>query len=525
MSQLQKSYPLSAAGINDCCEDIRTFTTECKMQRSDVLKLVLSVEELLLRYQSRYPDEREIRLDLSLRFSRVRMSVRIPGEAYNVIETRDDGEDGLAAFDRIMDGLVVSLTHSYKNGVNVISAEKTVESDNRFFVQLFIAIIAGLSIGLLSRYLPADYGKAFDDLLVLVNDTIMGLIKMAALPVIFLCSICGIANCGGITAFGNVAKKTLFGYFRTMFFLLLLTLVSSLCLMSFRFTLTESAAGSVSSTLSVLFTIFPDNVIAPFNNGDNIKVLFIAVMVGCALLVLGEKGDSIAKAIGDLSSVSTTIMGWVCKPIPVTIGILVIQKVRDPSSLRETLSAWQPIVVVLFVLGAAIIVDAALAARKTGIPFGTVLKHVAAPAMKGLTTGSTVTTYPDLEYTLTKNFRVDEKAVDFALPLGITFFQPTLVLLAGVTLYFAHLSGIQITPSWLLSFLLIGFFSGIAIPPVTGGVVAMLSLMFTTLGIDAGYLAFGSSLLMLIDYPNTGGRVALLALEIVRLCDSGKNKK
>ena len=34
-----------------------------------------------------------------------------------------------------------------------------------------------------------------------------------------------------------------------------------------------------------------------------------------------------------------------------------------------------------------------------------------------------------------------------------------------------------------------------------------------------------SSLLMIIDFPNTGGRVALIALEIARLSGKGENGK
>lgn len=77
-----------------------------------------------------------------------------------------------------------------------------------------------------------------------------------------------------------------------------------------------------------------------------------------------------------------------------------------------------------------------------------------------------------------------------------------------------------ITPAWLLSFLLLGYIAAIAIPPVTGGVVAMLAFMFTSLGVDSGYLALGTSILMLLDYPNTGGRVALIILEIARISES-----
>ncbi len=519
MKTLRQSYALTAAGINACCEELRRFAKECGLPQSDLTRLVLGTEEALLRYQSRFPDERELTLDVSLRFGRLRMNLLVPGEAYNVIDTDDEPDEFALAMSDMFNRLVLSLSHSYRNGVNCISCEKPVSTDMSFLLQLAIAIAAGVGVGFLCRLLPAAVVEPLDALLTLINNTLMGLIKMAALPVIFLYTMKGIADCGGISAFGKIAKKTLGSLFGSLLLILFATLGMSLLLLPFSYQSTADGMERLSATFSILFSVFPDNIVAPFSNGDNIKVLFISVLVGCALLTLGKRGESISRALGTLCDVSSKVMEWMCKPIPLLIGIMIFQNVRDPSMLHSVAGAWQPCVVMFAVYIGTIVLDAVIVARKKKMRLSAVLSGLAQPVLKGFTTGSSILTYPDVEQTLKKNYKTEPRFCRFSLPLAMTFYQPV-ILLGCVSLYFAYLSGVVVTPAWLLSFLLLGYIAAVAIPPVTGGVVAMLAFMFTSLGVDSSYLALGTSILMLLDYPNTGGRVAMIILEIARISES-----
>ena len=514
----KKEYPLSRDGINDCCGIIRSFSEENKMQSNDTVKITLGIEEALLRYLDRFGDKnKRFKLAISRAFGRIQIYIYIDGEAFNVLSKENRLPDDYPEINSIMDRFILSLSHTYSNGVNCISCEQKVYRSKSFSVWLLIAVVAGLLIGFLSLLIPASITNPFDKLLVLINDTLIGLIKMSALPVIFLCTICGICNSGGIAAFSKTAKKTVAGFFKAIFLLLIASFLIGIAVFGFKFALSPGDSHSLSTTFSLLFSVFPDNIISPFNNGDNIKVLFIAVLIGCALLTLGKRANALTRQLNLLTDISTTVMDWMCKPIPVIIGILIIQNIRDTSVFMDSIGVWQLIVIMVLIYFAAILIDCAIVSKKKELDFKYILKCIIPLFVKGTVTGSSISTYPDIEQTLTEKFKVKKDFVNFSLPLSFSFLQPGIVQLSCISLYFASLSGIALSPSWVISFLLVCFISAMAIPPVPEGIVAMLTLVFSSLSIDNSYLALATSILILTDYPSTGSRSALTALEIARL--------
>ena len=520
MKSVRNEFSLTAAGINGCCNSITSFAAAQNMPHTDIAKIALASEEALLAYRDRFGEETQCKLLLEKRMGKLHMSIDIKADAFNPVTEYIPFDSDYPEISGLMENFVLTLNHSYKNGVNRISCTKAVVRSNSFLVQILIALIAGFAFGFLSRLLPAGIGSAADQLLVLVCDTLMGLIKMAALPVIFLCTIKGITSCGGLASFGKVAGKTISAFFFTMFLLLLGT--AALCFICFplNFSMVSETGSSIGDSLSIIFTIFPDNIISPFNNGDNIKVLFIAILIGCAILALGEKSGGTILVISRLCDIATTVMEWVCKPMPVILFVLIVQNIRNPQMLNDAAGAWLPFLLVCAVFVIGIGLDAAIVAKKKGIPFGSVIRYIGPAFIKGFATTSSIMAYPDMEYALTKEFKTDSDYVDFALPLGCTFFQPSVILLSCVTLYFTSVSGLAIDPAWIISFLLFSFLSSIAVPPVTAGVVAMVTLMFSSLGVSSIYLALASSLLMLMDFPNTAGKIAFVMLEIARISDN-----
>ena len=526
MNTTKVDYRLSDAGINDCCMEINKYVQENRLPHSDTTKLVFAVEEALLAYQERFGEETRFRLELSKRSGKIHMTLSVEGEAFNPLtgETMFDSE--FPSVSNLMGSFVLALEHTYKNGINRICCEKDVPSEHGSMYYLLIAVVLGFVIGFASRLLPAGLGMVFDELLILVADTITGLIKMAALPVIFLCSIKGITGCGELVSFGKIAKSTIFSFFLTMILMMLGSLVISLIVLPFSYAAGSTSEDMLTNTFVVLFSVFPDNIISPFNKGDNIKVLFLAVVTGCAILALGDMGEPVARAIDRLCDVTTTIMLWLCRPIPVIFFILVVQNIRNTEMIRNALMAWIPMVIILTVDLLAILIDAVIVSKKTHRSFGEICRFIAPAGLKGFASGSTLIAYPDMDEALREKFKINPGFVNFSLPLGCTFFHPTIVLLASVTAYFASVSGITIDFGWIVSFLLLCFLSSVAIPPVSGGVISMLALMFSSCGIDSSFLPLATSLLMIIDYPGTGVRAMLIVLETVRIsANNGRSEK
>jgi len=70
--------------------------------------------------------------------------------------------------------------------------------------------------------------------------------------------------------------------------------------------------------------------------------------------------------------------------------------------------------------------------------------------------------------------------------------------------------------AWMISFFLITYVTSISTPPVTGGVVSLLAILFTTLSINDPMTAVAFPLIMLLDYPGTGFRVMAMMLNVAK---------
>ena len=518
MKNIKISFTLAAAGINECCETVRSYALEAGLSSAETMKLVLPTEEALLAYQSRFGEDTSAILELNARFGKLRMCVSVDGEAYDALSDSHPLDADYPSVSGIMGSFSTNLKHEYADHVNKIRCVRSLESKGGNVKLIIGSIVLGFVVGFVSKALPASFGENLDLFVSLLSNTVMGLIKMAALPVIFLSTIKGIIGSGELATFGRVAKKTISAYVTTMLLLLASVVVMSFILLPFSYGRTLGSSQLFSDTVGVIFSVFPDNIVSPFFNNDNVKVLFIAVITGCAILAhkSGET-DSLMKSMTTICDISATAMGWLAKPLPLMIFIVIVQNIRDPEMLRDAKKALLLVLIAAAAYLLGVLIDAVVVAKKRSIPFFRLLRAILPPTVKGAVTGSSMMTYPDIEDTLKNTLGIDPQFVDFSLPLGLTFFQTSIILFSSIPLYFASVSGVSIDLSWVLSLLLLSFLSSFATPPVAGAFLAMLPLIFSSLGVDSAYLPLATSLMMLFDYPTTGLRIAMLILEIARV--------
>lgn len=73
-------------------------------------------------------------------------------------------------------------------------------------------------------------------------------------------------------------------------------------------------------TVDFLMKLIPTTVFAAFTNGDVLQVLLFAILFGCALALLGERGKPVADLVDTLSHVLFKIMGILIRLAP--LGVL-----------------------------------------------------------------------------------------------------------------------------------------------------------------------------------------------------------
>ena len=201
----------------------------------------------------------------------------------------------------------------------------------RFAKSLFGQVVIALVLGVLAGLLVPEFAIKLKPL----GDGFIKLIKMIIPVLVFCVVVHGIAGAGDLKRVGRVGVKALI-YFEI---LTTIALVMGLAA-AFYFqpgagmnvdpkALDASAMSAYATnadkltsggTVDFLMRLIPTTVINAFATGDVLQVLLFAVLFGCALTMLGERGKPVATMIDVTSLVLFKIMGIIIKLAP--LGVL-----------------------------------------------------------------------------------------------------------------------------------------------------------------------------------------------------------
>ncbi len=177
-----------------------------------------------------------------------------------------------------------------------------------FWRTLYFQVLVGIALGILVGWLLPDWGRALKPL----GDGFIKLVKMIITPVIFLTVVTGIAGMADLKTFGRVGAKAM-AYFLTFSTLALVVglLVGNIVRPGDGLNIDPATLdqGAVSSYVSkakeqtvtdFVLRIIPDTLVSAFTSGEILQVLFVAILFGISLALLGRAGRSCSARCGRL---------------------------------------------------------------------------------------------------------------------------------------------------------------------------------------------------------------------------------
>jgi aerobic C4-dicarboxylate transport protein len=193
----------------------------------------------------------------------------------------------------------------------------------RLHKNLTVQVLFAIACGALLGALAPDIGRKMKP----VGDTFVNLVKMVIAPVIFLTIVTGIANMHDLKKVGRVGGKALL-YFEivTTFALGIGLLVVNVLKPGEGLATASLAKGDISSYVTqgkamgfadFVTHIVPASMVDAFARGDVLQVVFVAVMFGAALAMLGENGRKLLDILELLSKVFFRIVGIVMIVAPI----------------------------------------------------------------------------------------------------------------------------------------------------------------------------------------------------------------
>ena len=202
---------------------------------------------------------------------------------------------------------------------------------NRFLRSLFGQVVLALAIGVLVGLAMPEAAVKLKPL----GDAFIKLIKMIIPVLVFCVVVHGIAGAGDLKRVGRVGVKSLIYFEVVTTIALALGLVLALVFKPGLgmnvdpATLDPGAMGAYASSASklagggaveFLMKLIPTTAVSAFATGDVLQVLVVAVLFGCALSLLGERGAPVANFIDTLSHVLFKLMGIIIRFAP--LGVL-----------------------------------------------------------------------------------------------------------------------------------------------------------------------------------------------------------
>jgi aerobic C4-dicarboxylate transport protein len=194
--------------------------------------------------------------------------------------------------------------------------------------KLHIQVLLGFLIGALIGYLNPHFGAQ----LMPLAEAFIKLIKMTLAPVVFCFVVNGIMQAGDLKTAGRVALKTIV-YFEiaTTLALLIGVLVTSVLKPGAGMNVDVStldprsiqsfvdSASHVSDVKGFLLNLVPSTFFSAFAKGDILQVLLLAVLFGCALQIVGEKGRPVAVLVESVSEVLFKVVGIIVRLSPLGV--------------------------------------------------------------------------------------------------------------------------------------------------------------------------------------------------------------
>ena len=195
----------------------------------------------------------------------------------------------------------------------------------RWYKVLYIQVIIAIIIGVLLGHFFPSVGESMKPF----GDAFIKLVKMIISPVIFLTIVLGIAEMTNMKVMGRVIGKSLvyFIFFSTLALAVGL-LVANIAHPGSGLNIDPVSLDSSkveeyvqkshdASLTGFLMNIIPTTVVSPLTNGNILQTLFVAVLFGISMVLVGEKARPLLHIFENLSALVFKMVSILMRAAPI----------------------------------------------------------------------------------------------------------------------------------------------------------------------------------------------------------------
>lgn len=387
------------------------------------------------------------------------------------------------------------------------------------WAKIFIGMGLGILWGLISVW--AKWEAFTIDWIKPWGTIFLKLLKLIAVPLIFVSLVKGISSLTDITKLSRIGYKTIVIYLLTTVFATTVGLVMVNIIkpgnvfpvekqeqyrqkFGGQIEMRQESAAEMEqqSPLHFFEEMVPENFfLAAGDNSKMLQIIFFAILFSLALvLVPGEKTQVVKDFFDGLNDVILKIVDIVMRFAPYGVLALMAALVVDFSGDADIFRALGMYMVTV-TLGLFLLIIGLyplLMRLFGGLGIMKFLRGILPAQLVAFTTSSSAATLPVTLKQVTEELKVSKPIANFVLPVGVTInMDGTSCYQAIAAVFIAQVFGIDLTLVQQLTIVLTATLASIGTPGIPGGSIVMLIIVLNSVGLPVEGLA----LILGVDRP------------------------
>lgn len=388
---------------------------------------------------------------------------------------------------------------------------------------LWAKIFIGMGLGILWGLVSVWTGwEAFTTDWVKPWGTIfLKLLKLIAVPLIFVSLVKGISSLTDITKLSRIGYKTIVIYIITTVFATTVGLAMVNIFkpgdvfpdekkeqyreqFSGQIEVRQESAREIEKQSPLFFfeDMIPENFfLAAGDNSKMLQIIFFAILFSIALvLVPGEKTRVVKDFFDGLNDVILKIVDLIMRFAPIGVFALMAALIVDFSGDADIFTALG-MYMLTAIIGLSLLIFGLYPVMMrlfAGIRITAFLKAILPAQMVAFTTSSSAATLPVTMKQVTNELGVSKPIANFVLPVGVTInMDGTSCYQAIAAVFIAQVFGIDLTLIQQLTIVLTATLASIGTPGIPSGSIVMLIIVLNSVGLPVEGLA----LILGVDRP------------------------
>ena len=369
----------------------------------------------------------------------------------------------------------------------------------QIFIALILAIIAGLLMQKYSDF-AVSYIKPFGTIF-------LNLVKFIVGPIVLFSIMSGVISLKDIRKVESIGGITVVYYFCTTAVATVIGLVIANLFHGFFPVLETSSltyeAPAATSPMDVIVNIFPSNFLAPITEANMLQVIVMALLIGFAVILIGEKASAAVNGINRWNDIFMKVMEMILKLSPLGVFALLCPVVAENGAKVIGSLAMVLLAAYIGYLLHAIVVYSLTVRTLGGLSPIEFFKGMMPAILFAFSSASSVGTLP-LNMECTEELGASKEVSSFVLPLGATINMDGTAIYQGVcAIFIASCYGIHLTLSQMIKIVLTATLASVGTAGVPGAGMIMLAMVLASVGLPIDGIALVAGVDRIFDMGRT----------------------